>query len=35
MEYTIEADVTTEITATIIPADHCDKKSKDEMRAFT
>jgi hypothetical protein len=35
MEHTIEADVDTQITATIIPADHRDEKSKDDMRAFT
>lgn len=35
MEHTVEADVDTEITATIIPADHRDEKSKDDMRAFT
>lgn len=34
MEHTNEANVDTDIKATIIPSDHRDEKSKEEMRAF-
>jgi hypothetical protein len=34
MEHANKADMDTEITATIIPSDHRDEKSKEEVRAF-
>ncbi|KAI6788241.1 hypothetical protein KC340_g13203 [Hortaea werneckii] len=34
MEHTNEANVDTQIKATIIPSNHRDEKSKEEMRAF-
>lgn len=35
MEHTSDADVDTDITATIIPSDHRDETTKEKLRAFT